>query len=247
MLIRNPRKFLVGLFLIVSFGALFWAMFLPLFQEADGRRINALQWTDSVFNRLAKGSSWFVPEVMRDIRAAGTIPVNLAVRMPDAEQARICLLELAASGIGAAGYEDGMLRFNGDLSAVLMAAVNDSAELYNNEGDKVSARYGGIEPLKVSVAWWRLLNPAVRLLQMRDRPQDAKLVEEVIKKAIEPANNFYGMPVAQVSQNILLVCGLLAFYVLYAIWYGFAIYNLFAGFGLLGKGEAREDVEESEI
>lgn len=246
-LVRNKKSFYRGLVMLLAFAVLFWAMLQPFFRSNDGKPMTALQWTDGVFNRLSKGSSWFVPEIKAAISNAGDLPVSVALAMPDAKLAQACLGLLAASGITAASYENQVLSFTGNLATLLTAAANDGGDLYHNEGGKICDCYGVENPLLVSSAWWHLLNPCIKALQKQNKPGVAALVEQVVKKAIEPGNNFYGLRVARVADNILLVCGLLAFYVFYAVWYGFAVYNLFAGLGLLGMAQAEENVEESEI
>lgn len=246
-LVRSKRKFRQGLFLLLSFAALFWIMWLPLFQDSEGLRMNSLQYADAVFNELAKGSSWFIPQVREEVRQMPGETVSLSVKLARPELAQTALIELKGAGMAIVRESDDVISFSGNLAKLLEAAVNDAADLYNNDGAAVSGRHEGNAPLVVSAAWWQLLNPCIKELQKQGRLVAAEVVEQVVKKAIEPGNNFYGLPKAAVSENLVLICALLAFYVLYAIWYGFAIYQLFAGFGLLGAGEAGIDVEEAEI
>lgn len=246
MLIRHKKKFYQGLLMILSFAALFWAMLLPLFRDSDGNRLTSLQYADTVFNGLSKGSSWFIPEVQTEIKALGEHNASLEVRITRPDLLKTALLELEKCGIAARDSGD-TLTFSGNLSRILEAATADSADMYNNNGAAVSSRYDGTPPLRVTEAWWALLNPCIKELQKQNDLAAARAVEQVVRKAVEPGNNFYGLPMARVSENILTTCGMLAFYVLYAIWYGFAIYHLFDGFGLLGEKQAVENVEESEI
>lgn len=247
MIIVHKKKFYQGLALLISFVILFWIMLLPLFHDSEGRKLNSLQYADTVFNELSKGSSWFIPEVLADLKQAEGMKVNLKVKLDNADLARVAMTELRLAGADNISYSDNELAFSGNLGSVLRAATEDSASLYNTNNEDIRERYEAIAPLQVSKAWWNVLNPAIKELQKAGDLPAANLVEEVVKRAIEPGNNFYGLPSARVSENILLICALLAFYVLYAIWYGFAIYHLFDGFGLLGETEAIENVEESEI
>lgn len=247
MLIVHKNKFARGLILILSFAVLFWVMMLPLFHDSEGNRLTSLQYADTVFNELSKGSSWFVPEVLDAIKPMDSTTVNLSLKFARPELVPAALLELNRAGITDVKEHDGTISFSGNLGAILRSATEDAAKLYNNDGKAVSALYEGLPPLQISEAWWYLLNPCEKVLQKQGELAAARAVAEVVKKAVEPGNNFYGLPTARVSENILLVCGMLAFYVLYAIWYGFAIYNLFDGFGLLGANKAEENVEKSEI
>ncbi len=247
MIIPHKKKFYQGLLLLGSFVALFWTMMLPLFHDSEGEKLNSLQYADAIFNELSKGSSWFIPEVMAALKAAPEKRISLKIKMPDQELALIAVQELKTAGAYEAVYKAGSVAFSGNLAAILQSATMDSAALYHNNDEEISRRYGDVSPLSVSRAWWSLLSPAVKELQKQGDVSSAKLVEMVIRRAIEPGNNFYGLPSARVSENIFLVCILLAFYVIYAIWYGFAIYHLFDGFALLGEDTAIENVEESEI
>ncbi|MBD5640795.1 MAG: hypothetical protein HDQ91_00045 [Desulfovibrio sp.] len=247
MRIVHKKRFYQGLALLVSFAILFWTMMLPLFHDSEGGKLNSLQYADTIFNELSKGSSWFIPEVLANLKGAEEMRINVKVKFADTSLVPVAMRELGLAGAGDIAYADGALAYSGNLASILRAATEDAAALYNTDDEAISKRYGSVEPLQISRAWWNVLNPAIRELQKKDDLQAASLVEQVVRRAIEPGNNFYGLPSARVSENIFLVCALLAFYVLYAIWYGFAIYHLFDGFGLLGESEAVENVEESEI
>ncbi|MBL7180306.1 MAG: hypothetical protein ISS65_08885, partial [Desulfobacterales bacterium] len=49
----------------------------------------------------------------------------------------------------------------------------------------------------------------------------------------EPAFNFYGVEAASASKRVLGISGVIGFYVIYTVWWGFAIYFLCEGVGLL--------------
>lgn len=221
---------------------------LPLFRDSEGRKLNSIQYADMIFNQLSKGSSWFVPQVLSDIENyQDSKALTLKARIANERFRQIALLELKTAGVEGIVSRDGTIVFTGNLAAILKNATEDSAAIYKNDEEFIEDRYKGIPPLQITEAWWHLLSPLVKSLEIRGENRPARLIEEVIKRAIEPGNNFYGLPSARVADNILLICALLAFYVIYALWYGFAIYHLFAGFGLLGEEEAIENVEESEI
>lgn len=247
MLIRERRPFFWGILLLVSFAIMAITMLQPVFRDSEGVRISSLQFADAVFNSLSKGSSWFVPQVREEIAALPRTDVDLSVRLARPALAPVILRLLTDTGITDSVFSNGNISFRGNFNAVLKAAAEDAALLYDNKGEELASRYGGEQPLRIAQAWWQLLEPAVKELQRMERLQAARVVEMVVKKAIEPGNNFYGLPVARVAENIPLICAMLAFYVLYAIWYGFGIYRLFEGLGLLGPHEARENVAESDI
>ena len=58
------------------------------------------------------------------------------------------------------------------------------------------------------------------------------MVDQVIRRAIEPGNNFFSVTAVKVADHIWLMSGMLIFYVIYTLWYGFSIFELFEGIGL---------------
>jgi hypothetical protein len=54
----------------------------------------------------------------------------------------------------------------------------------------------------------------------------------VKKKGVECAYNYYGIEPMKVSNHLGVVIVSLVFYVLYTVWYGFAIILVFEGCGL---------------
>jgi hypothetical protein len=71
---------------------------------------------------------------------------------------------------------------------------------------------------------------------------EAQVVDQVLRRAVEPGNNFFGVTPARVSDHLLLMAGMLLFYVLYTLWYGFAIFDLFEGVGLtMTKSKVKQE------
>ena len=73
--------------------------------------------------------------------------------------------------------------------------------------------------------------------------EEAKIVSDVMKKAVEPAYNFYKIEAQQVSEKAGIMTGLLVFYVIYTMWWGFAIFYMFDGIGLtMKKAKVKKEV-----
>lgn len=234
-IIRNRAIFLRGLFLIGSFIVLFWLILTPLLPGENGRRLTGLEYADKTFNELSKGSSYFIPGVRETIvpLMGKEVALRVTLRKPALAPLAQSLLAGAGATVEAAGAS---LSFTGDLGRILLAATDDADLLYHNDGQAVSDRSNGAPALEVAQAWWYLLKPCIQELQKQQRVADAKAVDQVLTRAVEPGNNFYGINAADMSAHVLLVCGLLAFYVLYTLWYGFGIYELFEGLGLVAHG-----------
>ena len=82
----------------------------------------------------------------------------------------------------------------------------------------------------------------VRLLR---NDAEAQVVDQVIRRAIEPGNNFFSVTAVKVSDHIWLMSGMLIFYVIYTLWYGFSIFELFEGIGLaMTKSKVKQEKDE---
>lgn len=244
MLVCHRKPFFKGFILLLSFALMAVIMLMPIFKGNDGEKLTSLEFADAVFNSLSKGSSNFFDEVEQSVRTVAGQNVHLAVAVANSNLGTLAVKQLKDAGVDQASDENGVVAFAGDLAQILSAATRDSREIFNNNGQTVVERYGCANPLDCMQAWWRILEPSVKELQKAGRIADAKVVDAVVKKAVEPANNFYGISDANVADNILLILAMLTFYVIYAIWYGFGIYNLFDGLGLMGAHEKTPDAAE---
>lgn len=241
MLIRSPKNFRRGLVMIVAFVILFVFLLFPVLHDEMGNPQTGLQFADGVFNELAKGSSDFIPQVRELVKSVDgkSVEVSVLLKKPDLMQPAIAVLTKAGA---TAREEGGRLVFSGDLGTILANATDMSEKLYHNDGAAVSAMYDGMHHLEASRAWWYALSPAVKALQRQDLIAEAKVVDQVIRRAIEPGNNFYSLPAAKVSDHVLLLVIMLSFYILYTLWYGFSIFEFFEGFGLaMTKSKSKQE------
>ena len=124
-----------------------------------------------------------------------------------------------------------------NVKALLIKAMEDSDLMYNNDGAGFAARYSvdEKEAKPLLKAWWNLLSGMVKELQKQGRNSDAEAVNQVTKKAVEPAYNFYKIQAQKVAERAFTLIGVLVFYVLYTLWWGFAIFFMFEGLGLSTK------------
>ena len=233
MLIHAKKPFARGCLLMASFLALFVLLLTPLFGGKEGEgRLTGLQYADGVFNELSKGSSYFIPAVRAQVEGLRDVAVEFSVNLKKADLAPLALKLVQTSGAGEASADGGKVSFQGNLGVLLSSAVDDSDNLYHNQAEPVSQKYDGEPALKAAVAWWQLLTPAIKELQKQGRIAEAQVVDQVVRRAVEPGNNFYSVPASRVADHIWLMAGMLIFYVLYTLWYGFAIFELFEGLGL---------------
>lgn len=230
MIITNKALFNKGLLLFASFICVFISLFLPIW----GGGKNGLDAADDMFNRLSKGSSYFIPGVKEQALKLEGKTVTVTAKVKDAKLAQRGVENLVKAG-ATAEFKDGAVTYSGDLGKILGAALVDADDMFKNNGKAVQERYGladkDAEKL-VTKAWWSVLDPSIKELQKQKLIQEAKVVGNVNKRGLEPGYNFYGIAGEKVLDNVLPLVGLLVFYVLYTMWWGYAIFDLFGGIGM---------------
>jgi hypothetical protein len=223
-MIADSRRFLGGLALMVVFTVVLVAMFFPLF---DGR--NALDYMDSLFNSVSKGSAYYVADLKTeaDGERGNMVAVSLAVA---SETQAGQVAELLRAGGATVRISEAELRISGDLGEILGRCLRDSDEMFANAGASVRERYG-YEEKRVLFNWWTALKGMDEDLKRQERFAEAAFVAKVKGKAVECAYNYYGIEAWQVSDKIAVVLISLVFYVVYTVWYGYAIIFLLDGWG----------------
>lgn len=262
MFIRNGKPFMRGLLLMGSFIVVFVLFFMPIFPgQEGGDKTNGLDYADHLFNTLSKGSSNFFDPSGQDSKSvdyavAGTKGVTVDVEVPfkktedtylaEGGARSFPVLESAVTLLGDRGFEasstGSALKIKGDLHTFLSAVLEDSQSTYNNNFDEVAARRGGMDGAQVMKTYWHLLENMIKPMQRAGQVSEATVVNTVKGKAVEASYNFYGITPLRVVDNIPLVAGFLIFYVIYTMWYGFAIFELFEGIGLTMKKSAKSEV-----
>ena len=225
-MIANPKLFFRGVALMAAFVIVLVAMFLPIF---DG--YNTLEYMDSLFNSVSKGSAYYVADLKAEAEGqrGNAIAVTLAVASEaQAEQ----MAELFRAGGATAQLAEAELRVSGDLGGILDRCLQDSDELFANAGAGVRDRYG-YEERRVLFNWWTALKVMDEDLKRQSRFAEAAFVVKVKKKAVECAYNYYGIESRRISDKIGVVLFALVFYVVYTVWYGYAIIFMLEGWGLM--------------
>ena len=228
MIIRNKKLFSLGMFLTITFFGVFFLIFMPVFNGKNG-----LQYADDSFNKLAKGSSYFIPKVSKSVEIFVGKPLSISINLDRAEDVEK-IAKLFTEAGAKVDAKDRELKIEGDLGAILLSALKDADAMYKNDGKSVSERYGYNEK-EVMKNWWKALNKIEKDLKKEKLVAEAKAVSDVIKKAVEPGYNFYQIDAYSVKDHLGMMTGLLVFYVLYTIWWGYAILYLFEGLGLSTK------------
>ncbi|MGQ9669760.1 MAG: hypothetical protein ACUVWY_06300 [Desulfosoma sp.] len=233
-MIRNKKTFSLGVVLTVSFFAVLWVMFLPYFGGE-----NAFHAADRLFNTISKGSAHYIPGLMEKAKQWEGHEVDVQLSFNPEKLRDNAARILMNNGIMVA-QENDALKVHGSLSAILMAALQDSESMYQNRGDDLSGRYG-IPEKEVLFAWWNILKSMDKALKEQKKFKESKEVHEVIARGVEVGYNYYGISPEKASSRAGILAFALTFYVVYTLWWGFAIMYLFDGLGLeMKKGTKKE-------
>ena len=238
MLVRNKKTMSIGALLGLSFIGVLILIFSPVFGEGK----NGLEYSDALFNKLAKGSSYFIPELtesLKEVQGKDIGGTTIKMENADAASNAAKILTRAHMNVVVKGSE---LTINGDLAKELGNVLDDSSAMYYNKGNEISQKYGMDEKEVMSI-WWGVLKRTAKEFQKTNRVEQSDVILEVMKKGIEPAFNFYDVEPQKVSDKALTVTGLLLFYILYTMWWGYAIFYLFDGLGLsMTKAKVKQEV-----
>jgi hypothetical protein len=224
-MLANRGKFLGGIALMAAFLAVLVVMFMPLF---GGQ--NALDYMDALYNSISKGSAYYVPELKAEATALEGTTMSVALELGDASQA-LETAPLLERGGASVVVEGARLRVEGDLGRVLARCLDDSDEMFANQGEGLRERYG-YDERRALFNWWTALKEMDRDLKKQERFAEAAAVVRTKKKAVECAYNYYGIEPQKITNRIGLVLFSLLFYVIYTVWYGFAVIFMFEGWGL---------------
>jgi hypothetical protein len=237
MIVMNKKTFSVGAFLALTFFGVLAFIFSPVF--GDGK--NGLVYSDDMFNRLSKGSSYFIPKVAKSNEQFNTTTIAMVVRLDKPEQNDMTVKILAAAGAEArTGSPE--IHINANLGSLMSKVLQDADDMYKNEGKKLVDRYG-VDEKEAMASWWNVLKVMDKELKKQGKIEEANIVSDVMKKAVEPAYNFYKIDAQKVSEKAGIMTGLLLFYVVYTMWWGFAIFYMFDGIGLtMKKAKVKKEI-----
>ncbi|EPR37377.1 hypothetical protein dsx2_0723 [Desulfovibrio sp. X2] len=234
---RNKSSLAKGIFLLVTFVVLFAVILMPVF----GQGRNGLEYSDELFNKLSKGSSYFIPEVREGVAPLADSQVSVTVSLKKPENAGKAVGLLQKAGL-TASVQDGKVVYSGNLGTVLNRVIKDSDDLYHDDAQKLTDFYG-MDGMAAAKLWFEVLSGSIKPLQKQKMNKEANAINLVLQKALEPGYNFYGIPAESVSSKAGALIGLLVFYVVYTLWYGFGIFELFEGIGLsMKKSKSKAEV-----
>ncbi|MFA4915315.1 MAG: hypothetical protein WC560_01410 [Syntrophales bacterium] len=229
MLVMNKKAFGKGLLLTVSFFIVLGIMFTPIFGGGN----NAFQFSDRLFNSISKGSTYYIPKILKENGDYRGHRVNATIKLDDKETFKKVeqLFSAAGASVSIADSGSPLLVVNGDLGQILEVAIRDSDVVFHNRGEEIAQKYG-FPQKEVLFFWHKGFKALNKALMKEEKFADASWMEEVMMKTIEVAYNFYKIEPRSASSSIGILSFSLVFYVIYTLWWGYAVLFLFEGLGL---------------
>jgi hypothetical protein len=225
-LVLNKKEFTLGAVLTVAFFVFLFAIHTIAVISINGKSL--VRYTDEMFVSVSKGSVYFIPELVKSAdKHVGKI---LDVKIKKNEKAAMLFKKANASVIS----ENGDLKIKGDLGEILKSVLADADAVFKGEDKPLYERYG-YAGKEVVLQWWLAFKEIEGVFQKAKKFAGIKPLETVRIKALEPAFNFYGVEATSASQHVWGITGIIGFYVVYTVWWGYAIYFLCEGVGLLMK------------
>jgi hypothetical protein len=224
-MIAKKKEFFGGFAMLAAFVVVLIIIFSPVFKGHNG-----LEYLDALYNSISKGSAYYIPDVLKETARFNGRSIDVTVSLGDEKQAQktALLFQKGGASVTVAGTS---LQISGDLGRILENTLEDADEMYHNKGEAVSGKYGYNER-QVLFNWWKALNAMEKGLTKQKRFKEAKGVALVIKKGVEPSYNYYTIEPQKISDRMGIVIFSLVFYVVYTLWYGFAVMYMFEGWGM---------------
>jgi hypothetical protein len=224
-MIAHKKEFYSGAALFIGFFVVLFIIFSPVFNGQNG-----LDYLDSLYNSISKGSAYYVPKVKEETDKFIGNNVTMALTMTDENQAQQAASLFTKAGV-TTEVSGAQLNVSGDLGNILANCLTDSDSMYNNDGATVSSKYDYNER-QVLYNWHKSLTAADKNLKKQKLFKEAKVVALVIKKVVETSYNYYKIEPQKIGDRVGIVIFSLVFYVIYTLWYGFSILFMFEGWGL---------------
>ncbi len=228
-MIANKKEFNGGLALHIAFWVIFALLLSPLY-PGQGKKVNMLDYMDSMYNSISKKSAYYVPATQKKIEVfkGNNISLNIKANANLSMERMTSLMQHAGMKVEAGDKE---IRLSGDLGGMLSAILADADSMFANDGKTVSAKYGFGEK-QVMYDWYNILKSMEKSLAKQEKFAESKVLYQVRTKTVEPSYNYYGIEAQSIQDKAVLVILSLVGYVIYTMWFGFSILFMFEGWGL---------------
>jgi hypothetical protein len=215
---------------MVSFFAVLFAIFMPLFPGTQGNKVNGLDYLDNFFNQLSKGSAYYIGDQIKKAEKYNGQQFTTSLKMKSPEEAAVTAKLFAANKITATAEGD-KVKVSGDFGTMITIMLKDADDMYHNKGEALTAKYG-VNERQTIYSWYQSLAAMEKGMTKEGNFAQAKFVKNCMTKAVEPAYNYYKVEAKSVKAEMFMLIASLAFYVIYTMWYGFGLLFLFEGAGI---------------
>ncbi len=222
---EKKKELYIGFGLLIGFTAILIIIFSPVFKGQNG-----LKYLDNLYNSISKGSAYYIPKVKAAADTFYGKSVNVTIDISGVRKAQQTAA-LFIKGGALVNVSGSRLKIQGDLGKILANCLEDADQMYVNDGRAVASKYGYNER-QVLLNWWQALIAMDKVLKKQKQFKEAETVDLVIKKAVETSYNYYRIEPEKISDRAFIVLFSLVFYVIYTLWYGFAVMCIFEGWGL---------------
>lgn len=220
----RKSRLAIGITLLVSFFVVLAIFFMPIFGGHNG-----LNYLDNLYNSISKGSAYYIPKVQQLVEDHGSKKVALNLKMTDAATT-VAVERLFTTAGATTSVEANNLMVNGDLAIIFSACLEDAEAAYHNRDGELEAKYG-VGVRQTMYGWWAALGAMEKDLKRQKIFDSADLAHSVQAKTVECAYNYYGIEPQNIAEKWAIVLFSLVFYVVYTVWYGYAIMFIFEGLG----------------
>ena len=225
-MIAHKKEFTTGLVLFIGFWIVFVIGMSPVFGEGQ----NILNYMDNLYNSISKKSAYYIPSMREKVSQYQGHKIYFTLNAANADEA-LRFETLFSAGMATVAVDGENVRVTGDLGLILDNIMYDANILFSNDGQTIREKYAYNEK-QVLYDWWHAMSLAEKNLNKQKMFKEAKIISQVQAKAVEPAYNYYGIEAQDIKSKLGVVVASLAGYVVYTLWFGFAIFFMFEGWGL---------------
>lgn len=233
-MIVYKRQFIIGVVMLICFFVVLGVFLSPVI---NGKTI--LQFSDNLFDSLSKGSTYKIPGVMKTAGKFTGQEFNVKVKVKSLDQAAGMSNLLTAAGAEVKADKQ-TVAVSGDLGLLAEKALRDADVTFRQGSRAASVTLPDMKAREATYYWWTLFNSLQKQYLQQNDATRGQFAGTVMTSALEPAYNFGDIPAARVSERGGTLAFMLIFYMVYTVWYGFAIMYLFEGLGITTRAAAEK-------
>lgn len=233
-MIVNKKQFFTGLAMMVIFAVAMVVMMSPVM---NGKTV--VDTADDLFNSLTKGSTYYIPKIQDNAAKFVGTPFEVAVSINSKEEAGNLARVFGAANAKVEAVNETKVMISGDLGKTAGVALADADTLFKNNESKVTDKYG-INGKEVLYYWWTGFNALESKYKLDGKASEMSFVGTLKGKALEVAYNFDGIEAVKVADKSGITTFMLVFYIIYTVWYGFAIMFFLEGLGIIASAHGEK-------